>query len=313
VVDPAYNVEDLDVQPIRSPSAMNAAYQEVMLWNGQFGASGPNDGTESQWTDDMLVNHLGYQGIESQAIAALLVHRMASARFASLETSILATDSTYQALWRAAFGSAPVSREFAGLAIAAYERTLLATEAPFQRWLRGNRNALTDQEKQGALIFFGKGECYACHTGPALNSMSFHALGMADLNGPDVRIPLANPIKPLGRGAFSGLGEDAYAFKTPQLYNLVDSPFLGHGSSFRGVRAVIDYKNRALQEAAIPDPALSPLFRPLGLTEAEVTALTAFIETGLRDPDLDRFVPETLPSGNCFPVNDQAARVDLGC
>ena len=75
-----------------------------------------------------------------------------------------------------------IKEEFAGLAVAAYERTVLANQAPFQAWLRGNTGALTDRQKAGATVFFGKAGCVSCHTGPALNSMAFHAIGMNDLD-----------------------------------------------------------------------------------------------------------------------------------
>ncbi|NND34255.1 MAG: cytochrome-c peroxidase, partial [Saprospiraceae bacterium] len=73
-----YLIEELDLQPIRTPSAMNGAWQPNMLWNGQFGATHLNVGTEAQWEAETpkAVNHLGYEGLETQAIAGLTVHRM---------------------------------------------------------------------------------------------------------------------------------------------------------------------------------------------------------------------------------------------
>ena len=73
-----YEGDELDVQPIRTPTAMNGAYQKNMLWNGQFGATGINVGTESQWTPGtpIATNDLGFEGLETQAIAGLGVHRM---------------------------------------------------------------------------------------------------------------------------------------------------------------------------------------------------------------------------------------------
>lgn len=62
---PAQSIlEELDVQPIRSPAALNAAYQDVMLWNGQFGATGTNAGTEANWTagTPKEENLRGFQG-----------------------------------------------------------------------------------------------------------------------------------------------------------------------------------------------------------------------------------------------------------
>ncbi|HMB70643.1 MAG TPA: cytochrome-c peroxidase, partial [bacterium] len=137
-----------DCQPIRTPSAMNAAYQEIMLWNGQFGATGPNAGTESQWTPGTPLesNFLGFHGLETQAHAGLAVHRQGS-----IEVSRVADIPAY----REAFGDAfpgeaePVNRLNAALAIAAFERTLLASRSPFQAWLRGDRGAMTEREKEG--------------------------------------------------------------------------------------------------------------------------------------------------------------------
>ncbi len=185
VVHPAYETDSIDVQPIRTPTALNGAYQELMLWNGQFGSSGDNNGTEQQWTENTpkAVNHLGYQGLETQAIAGMTVHRM------GIDMDFI-NNSEYKELFDKAFPSRSVATRYttetAGLAMAAYERTLMANYAPFQRWLKGEQSALTDQEKEGAVVFFDKGNCTSCHTGPALNTMEFHALGMDDLDGPGV-------------------------------------------------------------------------------------------------------------------------------
>jgi len=131
------------------------------------------------------------------------------------------------------------------MAIAAYERTILSNQAPWQDWLRGNTSAMSDSEKRGAIAFFGKAECGSCHNGPALNSMSFHALGMEDLTGADV---VNGNDNDLGRGGFTQNPEETDKCKTPQLYNLKDSPFYGHGGNFNSVREVIEYKNNAVPQ-----------------------------------------------------------------
>ena len=108
--------------------------------------------------------------------------------------------------------------------------------------------------------------------------------------------------------------EDKYKFKIPQLYNLADSPFFGHGASFRTVKDIVDYKNQAVQEnPEVPESQLSEAFIPLGLTDEEVEAITAFIENGLRDPNLSRYQPESTNSGNCIPNSDDMSSEDLGC
>lgn len=107
---------------------------------------------------------------------------------------------------------------------------------------------------------------------------------------------------------------DKYKFKPPQLYNLTDSPFFGHGSSFRSVRDVVEYKNKGMKENPnVPDSQLAEQFRPLNLTDEEVDDIAAFIEKALRDPNLLRYQPLSIRSGNCFPNNDPQSRMDLGC
>ena len=316
-----YANAELDVQPIRSPTTLNTAYQELMLWNGQFGATGANAGTQAQWTPGTPkeTNFLGFEGLETQAIAGLGVHRM------SFENSRVYNNPIYRFLFDLAFYEIPRADRRtdvnAGLAIAAYERTLLSTYAPWQRWLRGDRGksgAMTRRQVRGANLFFGKADCVACHSGPALNSMSFHALGMGDLLGPDIfqkdDISDLDRDPDLGRGGFTQVPADNYKFKTPPLYNLKSGTFLGHGATFATVRDVIEYKNAGVTEnPKVPASQVSPQFRPLGLSRGEVKALTDFVENALHDPIIGRFEPSRVPSGNCIPTNDPQARIDLGC
>ncbi|MEX0273384.1 MAG: cytochrome-c peroxidase [Flavobacteriaceae bacterium] len=311
-ISPDYDSETADIQPIRSPSAMNAAYQKVMLWNGQFGATGVNTGTESQWTPDTPkeANTHGFEGLETQAIAGLDVHRL------KCEPEMI-IDTPYQAYFDAAYPNIPQEERYgklqAALAIAAYERTLLASESPFQQWLRGDETAMTYDQKKGAELFFGKANCFACHSGPGLNGMGFHALGMNDLQGSDV-LGEVDEATTKGRGGFTGNAADDYKFKTPTLYNLKDVKFLGHGSSFGSVADIIRYKNMAVAgNSDVPTSQLSEHFTPLELTDAEVRQLTQFVEDALYDANLDRYVPASLPSGNCFPVADEQAKNDMGC
>ena len=314
-----YSDSEIDIQPIRTPSAMNMAYQTNILWNGQFGGTHLNLGTEANWTTETPKekNKLGFEGVETQALAGRDVHRLI------IDKMIIENTGNYKELYTAAFDAASLNdpvvlKNNGALAIAAYERSLLANESPFQLWLRGNTNALTDDEKEGAILFFGKAECSSCHNGPSLANMEFHALGMNDLHngsyGDNQVVGITND-KPehKGRGGFTGRDEDMFKFKVPQLYNLTDSPFFGHGASFNTVKDVILYKNAALAEnAKVPVAKLDPAFKPLGLSETEIDQITAFIEKGLHDPNLDRYVPAAIPSGFAFPNNDAQSRIDLG-
>lgn len=310
-----YAETELDVQPIRTPSAMNGAYQHLMLWNGQFGGTGDNLGTEANWTvgTPKETNNLGYEGLETQAIAGLSVHRM------DVDKDVLFPYG-YKALFDAAFPTvAEADRytlETAGLAIAAYERTIMANQAPFQKWLAGDNSAMSDNEKEGALLFFGKGNCASCHTGPALSSMEFHALGMNDLDGNGVYGVGTGDVADAGkgRGSFTGRAADMFKFKVPQLYNMTNSPFFGHGGNFSSLRDVIAYKNAAVpQNSKVPTSQLAADFKALDLTSAEIDLITEFLEKSLLDNNLSRYEPASLPSGYCFPNADNQSKTDLGC
>ncbi len=117
-----------------------------------------------------------------------------------------------------------------------------------------------------------------------------------------------------GRGAFTGLAEDDYKFKVPNLYNLADNPFYGHGGTFTSIREVIEYKNEGRKQSnRVPNSQLAEEFGNLNLTEQEITDLVAFITNALRDPNLIRYAPPSVNSGNCIPNNDPISKVDLGC
>jgi len=314
IIDPSVPLDLVDIQPIRTPTILNVAYQDVMLWNGQFGGTGTNAGTEASWTN-IPENFTGLQGVEVQAIKGQDAHRL-------LIDKDFVKDFDYKKLFNKAFPGVPkserYSKENGALAIAAYERTVLPNQSPWQRWLKGDLTALTNKEKKGARVFFGKGKCFKCHTGPALNDKKFYALGMGDFDNSSQAIVLAgvnfDDVKK-GRGGFTKKTKDEYKFKTPTLYNLVDNGFFGHGGTFTSVRDVVEYKiNGVPQNAEVPVEQLARQFVNVqALTENQITNLTLFIENGLRDPNLDRYVPATVNSGFCFPNNDPTSKVDLGC
>lgn len=311
---PHLNYDDslLDIQSIRVPTNLNVAYQRNVFWNGQLGATDANAGTEGLWVEGSasFTNHLGFLGPETQAIIGLTEHRMDM-------TPELAEQYGYKEMFDAAFPDYPESERYtpvtAGLAIACYERTLLANRAGFQKWLRGNKAAMSDAEKRGALIFFGNGECSSCHNGPALSTLQFAAIGMGDLTASLVRSGGSSESS-LGRGGFTGNDDELYAFKVPQLYNLKDAPFFGHGSTFTSLRQVIEYKNRGVaQNANVTEKYLDPRFKPLNLSEDEVDDLVKFLEYSLWDEELERYIPSSNLSGFCFPNNDEQSKFDLGC
>lgn len=313
-----------DVQPLTSPTILNTAFQEVMLWNGQFGNMEGGIVNAGLVTEVIATpytpkaeNVRGLAGLEIQAIAGTDVHRLKT-----IEDSILQTNAEYIAMFEAAYPDGSDDHfEDAGKAIAAYERTVLANQAPFQRWLQGEQSAMTEDEILGATLFFGKANCVSCHNGPALSSKSgateqemFMAIGFGDfaIDNPQVTGSVSD-ADARGRGGFTGEPEDDFKFKVPQLYNLTDSEIFGHGATFSSVREVIEYKNAGVPQKDIPAEQLDSRFLPLELTEQEVDQLVQFLETGLYDPELQRYVPDALPSGACFPMADEQSKLDLNC
>lgn len=322
-----------DVQPIASPTILNSAFQDLMLWNGSFGnVAGSNNanvvGVEGAGPPPVKANTFGLSGLETQVLAGTNVHRLGFDK-----DSVLQTNSEYRYLFARAFpdgdtGYIPdngtvVTKSALGAAkaIAAYERTIVSDLAPFQKWLKGERNAMNQQQLRGALVFFGKANCASCHTGPALSSQvgatadeMFFALGFNDLDPSDPLVHgVVDDATKMGRGGFTGDAVDNFKFKIPPLYNLVDTNVFGHGASFNSVREVVEYKNAAIAQNPAAVNNLSERFVPLGLSNNEVTDLVAFVEEGLYDQWLHRYVPSSAPTDSCFPVSDIQSVIDLGC
>lgn len=310
-----YDENDADVQGIRPLSMINLAYVTNTFWNGQFGAKGINEGTEDVWAfenDRTEINHLGYVGLESQNMEGIPLHRMV------INDKVL-DEYGYRAYFDKAFPNLDPEERYsdksAAFAMSAYLRTLIANEAPFQKFLKGDKDALTLGQKKGADLFFGRARCTNCHNSPSLNSMNFYILGTSDMyaNGGIATSPYDK--KNLGRGGFTGNEDELYAFKVPQLYNVGEYATLFHGSSKNSVREVVEYKIAARSEnPRVSNSDLSPRFSPIAnMTDEDVNNLVDFLENGLRDPNLIRYVPESILSGNCFPNNDIVSKRQMGC
>ena len=306
--------DSVDILPIKVPTLLNVAYQEVALWNGSLGGAGINAPYVAQNANSIPENLAGYQGLETQGIAGQKVHRL------KIDNEFV-NEFGYNAMFDAAFPDVPLNERYSSLsgalAIAAYNRTVLANKSPWQEYLRGDKKALSINQKEGAKIFFDKGQCIKCHTGPALKSMDFYAWGMGDLEimgKTNLSSKSFNLLTTRGRAEFTGRAEDNYKFKVPTLYNLKDSKFYGHGSTFTSVREVIEYKNKGQsQNPQVPQVQLASQFGTINLTEDEIDKLTDFLENSLYDAELRRYAPQFVLSGNCIPNNDMQSRIDLGC
>lgn len=167
-------------------------------------------------------------------------------------------------------------------AIASFERTLIAYDSPFQRYVKGNKKAISPAVKRGFELFKGKAACIICHTPPNLSDNSYHNIG----------VPQVGPLKEdLGRYEVTKDIADKGKFKTPTLYNAASLSFYMHDGAFRSLEQVIEHYNKG----GSPDnPNQDPLIFPLNLTSDERKDLIDFLKS-LTDKRLDEILFPRLP------------------
>lgn len=143
-------------------------------------------------------------------------------------------------------------------ALASYVRSILSGDAPYDRFVNGDRTALSSEQQAGLEVFRGKGNCTACHVGPTFSDERLHNTGVAWRDG-----------HLMDTGA--GHGD----FKTPTLREVAHtSPYM-HDGSLPTLEAVVDYYS----DGARANPWLDPEIRPLKLTAREKLALVAFLQS----------------------------------
>jgi cytochrome c peroxidase len=188
----------------------------------------------------------------------------------------LAAIPGYRRQFQSAFGTG-VSADGIANAIAAFERTIVSEPAPFDRYLAGDKNAMSMEAIRGAELFSGKGA--ACHNGPLFSDQNFHNLGVgAGAAHPDV-----------GRETVSKSQVDRGKFKTPGLRNVARSYPYMHDGKMKTLADVVEYLDRG----GTPNPNLDALVRPLNLTTRERRDLVAFLKA-LTGPE-PKVAPPKLP------------------
>jgi len=150
--------------------------------------------------------------------------------------------------------------------LASFVRSLLSGNSPFDRFISGDRSALSLEQQEGLQLFRGKANCTACHVGPTFSDERFHNTGVAWPEG---------KLLDEGRFAVTGRVADRGAFKTPTLREIARSAPYMHDGSLVTLRDVVDYYNRG----GNANPGLDTDLRPLKLTELEKNSLMAFLET----------------------------------
>ena len=171
----------------------------------------------------------------------------------------------YKEQFREVYGQEDVDTSLVSRALASFMRSLISVNAPFDRYMSGDTNAMSPEAVRGMKLFEGKANCIECHDGPNFTNDSFHSLGIA--------------IQDKGRGGLFNDPSMAYRFKTPGLRNTaLTAPFM-HNGSLADLEAVVKFYNQGGGEG----PNKDKLMVPLELTEAEIRDLLAFL-AALTDP-----------------------------
>jgi len=280
-----------------NPTVLNAAYATRLMWDGSL------------------------DSLEAQARAAMQAPVEGNGKGTMIEMRLRLVPA-YRALFCRAFGDAWPQLDHAWQAIAAYERTLVsdARQVPLDRYLAGDRTALSASARRGLALFEGKAGCIQCHHGAMATDEGFHALGVPrqplDDSHPLVQIAMrwqnaqrdASPAldrqgrEDLGRWYATHDSADIGKFRTPTLRELkYTAPYM-HNGVFATLREVVDFFDAGGGAA----PHKSPLLRPLGLSQQDKLDLVAFLEAMSSDRPIVADAPRLPP---IEPLGDAAACV----
>jgi cytochrome c peroxidase len=185
--------------------------------------------------------------------------------------------SRYRPQFVLAFGRDPTIVDVAR-ALASYVRSIEAGDSVYDRYVAGDRGALSASARRGLSLFQGKAGCTACHTGPLLSDESFHNTGVAWRRVSRTRAVPSDE----GRAQITHAPEDRGAFKTPTLREVSRTAPYMHDGSFADLAEVIEYYDRGGE----PNPQLDPKMRPLHLSAEDKRDLVAFLRGltgGVRD------------------------------
>ena len=218
-----------------SPTIVNLAYNTQFMWDGRK------------------------KDLEDQAVGP---HRHLSAEAYVAAVARLGALPGYQALFAQAYPGEPVDVQTAAKALAAFQRTVVSKDSPFDRWLAGDTGALSAQQYRGFKVFTdpAKGNCAACHNGPNFTDNGFHNIGL-------------KTGKDQGRFAIRPVAVLKGAFKTPTLRDIeLTAPYFHNGAATT-LREVVDYYARGGEDRS----NVSADVRELPLTEQDKDDLVAFL------------------------------------
>ena len=240
-------------------------------------------------------------GLERQALEPLTHPDELGNRDHEAVAVRLAGHSEYRRLFRRAFGAPRPTPARIASALAAYQRTLLAGDSPFDRWrYGGDPAALDERERRGFAAFEHRG-CSGCHPigerSALFTDHGFHNTGVqarsVELRTADLRVQLVPGVATtiaaaeflrfgspdaddLGRHEVTGRAADLRAFRTPSLRNVaLTAPYM-HDGSLATLEAVVDHY---IGGGSAADPAQDPRIRPLAIDRDERDDIVAFLRT----------------------------------
>jgi cytochrome c peroxidase len=266
-----------------APTVVNAAYFDAQFWDGR--SPSLEDQSRHPFVNPVEMGLKDHQPI----------------------LKIARSDPAYAKAFEQVFGKKgpAVTMKEVTQAIAAFERTQIAGDSPFDRYyFKGDQKALTDQQKRGFELFVNKGRCVSCHVVEQSTALftdnRFHNIGVgingvqadvpalageflkakATLAQVDVKVLGDKRTSELGRFAISRNFEGLGSFKTSTLRNVaVTSPYMHDGSIKTLREVVVHYNNGGVTKEGDPvNDFLSSGIRPLGLLDPEIDDLVAFLE-----------------------------------
>ena len=329
----------------RTPMAINAAFYPTLMWNSRFFARSGDPFDNSQGfvfpaPEGTTLSRLPHLLTAQAFIPPTERTEAAGFHFPGGNDDIrgevvrrLNASAAYRQLFARIFpevrAGGPIVFDHFARAIAEFELTLVLADAPIDRYARGVQNALTTSEKQGAVLFFGRGGCVKCHAVAGQSNEMFSDFRQHVAGIPQIVPSFGNVVfdgpganEDFGLEQVTGSSADRYAFRTSPLRNVALQPAFMHNGAFVRLEDAIRYHLDAVSGAATYNtsrlPAdlrgptgpsqpvlerLDPLLRtPVRLAEDEIQALVDFVRDGLMDPaarpqHLRRLIPEKLPSG----------------
>ncbi|MBK8096008.1 MAG: hypothetical protein IPK26_02820 [Planctomycetes bacterium] len=279
------------VTPRSSPSFLFGAWFPENFWDGRARGTfvNPETGQVSIPAGGALENQAVGPILNAVEMAhdartwAQVSGKLANVRPMALATNLpadmaaaIAGGTTYPQLFEAAFGSPGITAERIGFALATYERTLVADQAPWDQFQRGNPQALTPQQVNGMNIFNGPGRCNLCHTPGLFSDRQFRNLGLRRIQDD------------IGRQAVTGNPLDGGKFKVPSLRNVGLRTQFMHTGQFTNLGQVIGFYNGG---GGPNQQNKDPLLRPLNLGPQQRGDLQNFVANGLTDPRVRDGVP----------------------